>query len=68
LDEFQTALSHIREASDILKVTHGDQSRVMRCVRELLQQTQSMYEDSQRMKFVPPADDDEEEEVAASAS
>lgn len=66
LNDFQTALSHIRDAGEILKVTHGDQSRVMRCVRELLQQTQVMYEDSQRMKFVPPAEDEEEEEAPAS--
>lgn len=67
LNEFQEALSHIREAGDILKVTHGDQSRIMRCVRELLSQTQALYEESQRMAYVPPQSDDEEEETAAAS-
>lgn len=67
LNEFQEALSHIREAGDILKVTHGDQSRIMRCVRELTQQTQALHEASQRMAYVPADDEDEEEEAAAPA-
>lgn len=65
INQFQESLSHIREAGDILKVTHGDQSRVMRCVRELLAQTQALYEESQRMAYVAPVDDEEEEEAAA---
>lgn len=65
INKFPEALSELREAGDILKVTHGDQSRIMRCVRELLAQTQALYEESQRMAYVAPDDDDEEEEEAA---
>lgn len=61
LNEFQTAISHLREAGDVLKITHGDQSKVCReFVRPLLAETQQMLEQSQRV--VAPVDDDEEED------
>ena len=60
LNEFQTALTHLRDAGDIIKVTHGDQSRVMRdFVRPLLAETQILLEESQRV--VPTVDDEDEE-------
>jgi hypothetical protein len=63
LNEFQKAIHHIREAGDVLKLTHGDQSRLMRdLVRPLLRETQIMLEESQKM--AKPADDEEEEEEA----
>jgi hypothetical protein len=63
LNEFQTALRHTREAGEVLKVTHGDQSRHMRdFVRPLLAETQCMLEQSQRIQR-PPSDDEEEEET-----
>jgi hypothetical protein len=63
LNEFQTALHHIREAGDVLRITHGDQSHLMRdFVRPLQRDTQLMLEESQRIKAPPPVDDDEEEE------
>lgn len=65
LNEFQQSLHHIREAGDILKVTHGDQSRVMRdFVRPLLADSQAMLEESQRVTRPPPSDDEDEEEEA----
>lgn len=63
LNEFQTAIHHLREAGDVLKVTHGDQSKHMRdFVRPLLTETQLMLEESQRIKR-PPSDDEDEEEA-----
>lgn len=63
LNEFQTAINHLREAGDILKVTNGDQSRVMRdYVRPLLADTQQLLEESQRIA-APPSDDEEDEEA-----
>jgi hypothetical protein len=65
LSQFQTALHHIREAGDVLRVTHGDQSRHMRdFVRPLMRDTQILLEESQRIRLPPPTDDDEEEEEA----
>lgn len=64
LNEFQTALSHLREAGDVLKVTHGDQSKHMRdFVRPLLAETQFLLEESQRIQK-PDSDEDEDEEEA----
>ncbi|CAG9810288.1 unnamed protein product [Chironomus riparius] len=66
LNEFQTAIHHIREAGDVLKFTHGDQSRVMRdFVRPLLRETQIMLEESQRIKMPPPSEEEEEEAAEA---
>lgn len=63
LNEFQSAIHHIREAGDVLKVTHGDQSRHMRdFVRPLLAETQFLLEESQRIQRPPSDDEDEEEE------
>jgi hypothetical protein len=63
LNEFQTAIHHIREAGDVLKLTHGDQSRMMRdFVRPLLRETQIMLEESQKINLPPVDDEDEEEE------
>lgn len=63
LNEFQTALHHLREAGDCLKVTHGDQSKHMRdFVRPLLVQTQLSLEESQRIR-APVVDDEEDEEA-----
>jgi hypothetical protein len=68
LNEFQTAIHHIREAGDVLKLTHGDQSRIMRdFVRPLLRETQIMLEESQRIKMPPPSEEEEVEEPAAEA-
>ena len=68
LNEFQTAIHHIREAGDVLKITHGDQSRLMRdFVRPLLRETQIMLEESQRIKMPPPSEEEEEDEQAAEA-
>lgn len=66
LNEFQTAIHHIREAGEVLKITHGDQSRLMRdFVRPLLRETQIMLEESQRIKLPPPSEEDEEAEAEA---
>ena len=50
----------------MLKITHGDQSRIMRdFVRPLLRETQILLEESQRIKMPPPSEEPEEEEEQA---
>jgi hypothetical protein len=62
LNEFQSALSCLRESAEVLKVTHGDMSRVMiDHVRPLLAETQILLEESQRIVLPAPTDEDEEE-------
>jgi hypothetical protein len=68
LNEFQNALTRLRESSDILKVTHGDMSRVMiDFVRPLLAETQILLEQSQRIVMPESTESDEEEETAPTA-
>lgn len=63
MNEFQAALHHLREAGDVLRVSHGDQSKHMRdFVRPLTAETQLLLEESQRIKVT--AEEDEEEEEA----
>lgn len=64
LNEFQAAISRIRDAGDVLKITHGEQSKICReFVKPLLIDAQQMLEESQRVNR-PPSDDEEEEEEA----
>lgn len=61
VNEFQSAITHIRNAGDVLKVTHGEQSKVVTdFVKPLLIDAQRMLEESQRI-IIPPSADDEEE-------
>lgn len=64
LNEFQAAIRHIRDAEDVLKVTHGEQSKVVReFVKPLLIDAQHLLEESQRIAH-PPSDHEDEEEEA----
>lgn len=63
VSDFRTSLRHLREAGDVLKITHGDQSRVMNdYVRPLTVESQHLLDESQRV--TAPVFDDEDEEEA----
>lgn len=63
VSDFRSSLRHLREAGDVLKITHGEQSRVMNdFVRPLTVESQHLLDESQRVK-APVFDDEEEEEA-----
>lgn len=74
LDQLQLAIHHLREAADVLKISHGERSRLIRDkLNPLLVEAQKKLVEAQRLKVEQDAaaededEDDEEdkEEIAA---
>lgn len=64
LGEYQTAVHHIREATDVLKITHGEHAHIMRdIVNPLLLDAQGRLAESQRIIRRAQEDEDDDEET-----
>lgn len=70
LEQYQLAIHHLREAADVLKISHGEHSRLIKDkLNPLMVDAQRKLVEAQRLKAEQDAaaedeDEDEEEEGA----
>jgi len=63
LGNYQQAISNIRDAVDVLKITHGEHSHMMRdIVNPLLLNAQAQLAESQRIAALESDEDDDDDE------